>query len=91
MALPAWHGVIIKTSLWESAQPVYHDIMCCSIMAQSESISERVSLILKTLRETKRVGTADLSVLPWSHSSFELGMQGHFKCTALGLPVDQSF
>lgn len=46
---------------------------------------------MKTLRETKRAGTADLSVLPCSHSSSELGMQGHFKCTALGLPVDQNF
>lgn len=66
-------------------------ISCCGIMPQSESISERVSLIYETLRETESAGTADLSLLPWSHSSSELGMQCHFKCAASGLTVGQSF
>lgn len=39
---------------------------------------------MKTLRESRGMGTADLSVLPWSHSSFELEMQGPFKCAASG-------
>lgn len=54
-------------------------------LSQNPLLKGSVSF-MTTLRETKRLGTADLSVWHWSHSSSESGMQGHFKCA-----VDQSF